>query len=175
MRHIFLPMADAIVKKHNKRPIVADIYTLGNMKILLDDLLNEYLGACGYRRDHTFPDARNAIGLISIALAMAVTYMSLNCKFDDVMVTISGCVLLYFVLNIAIFIVGYFEECKYRYGGFYLVTRVDMAPSYTIEYHLPAGSVLRKYTKSLYDLFDDTGKMGHALFVDDMEVFFNKE
>lgn len=168
-------MVDAVVKKHSKRPIMADIYTLGNMKVLLDDLLGEYLAARGHKRNYAFPDARNAVGLISIVLAAAVTYMSLYCRFDDVVAPIRACVLLYFAANTLISIVGYFEERKHRYGGFYLVTSVEMAPAYTIEYHLPAGLAAKKYTKSLYDLFDETGKMDHALFINDMEVFFNKE
>ncbi|KAI5168403.1 signal peptidase complex subunit 2 [Pancytospora epiphaga] len=167
-------MADALTKKHDSKPIMADIYTLGNMKIILDDLLNEYLISRGFKRNYAFPDFRTTIGLISTVLAIIVTYLSLYYKFDDVSSSITFCIFLYFVLNAFVSVIGYFEEHKIRYGTFYLVTKANIAPSYTIEY-FTAGSAIKKYTKSLYDLFDSSGRMDHVLFINDMEDFFNKE
>ena len=56
---------EKICLKYDKKPIIGDIYNLQNLKVLMDDLMNEYVSSLGYKRNYMYLDIRNIIGIIS--------------------------------------------------------------------------------------------------------------
>lgn len=164
-----------IVEKYNKRPVMGDIYTLPNLKILLDDLLNEYLAEKGHRRSYLFMDIRNGVGIVSTAVAAAVIFMSLNYKFENIKAPMGLCLLVYFVINAASLAVTWYEGERFCYDAFSVTTRSDDTPSYTVLVYMHGKCVPMRYTRSFFDLFDRTGRMDHAMFVEDLDRLLNKD
>lgn len=165
---------EKITLKYNKKPIVGDLYTLANLKILLDDLLNEYLTSRGRRRSYVYVDIKNAIGIVSMGLAAAVVFLSVYCRFQDVKFAMSCCLALYFVLYAISLVAAYLEGNKFYYDSFNIVTRADDVPVYVVLVYVHGQPVPLKYTKSILDLFDERGHMDHELFLRDLEDLFNK-
>ena len=166
---------EQLIFKYDKRPIRGDLYTLPNLKVLLDDLLNEYLGTVGHKRSFIFTDLRNACGIASIVFAAVIVWISMSCDFTAsrmwLGITIGGYALMY-LLD---YVCAHFEGGKFYYTDFTIITRADITPVYILLLYRDSNPVPYKYTKSILDLFDDTGRLDHDLFIRDMENIFVKK
>lgn len=163
---------DDLIVKYNKKPIVGDLYTLSNLRVLLDDVLNEYLTRAGYKRLYVYQDIQNAIGIVSTVLGAAVTFLSMRYNFQAVKGQMSVYLAVYFVINAVSMLVKYREGRMYYYESFTISTRADDVPAYILLVYMEGKLVPLKYNKSMLDLFDETGKMDHDLFLNDVERLF---
>ncbi|KAI4292814.1 signal peptidase complex subunit 2 [Pancytospora philotis] len=161
-------------KKYARKPIRGDIHTEQNLKVLLDDLLNEYLAARGCRRNYLYIDLGNAAGVVCVLLAALTTYLSVMYKFNDVHVPLLAAVAAYFAVNTCSTLVGFCGGSAFRYAGFSLASSTVARTSYELRRYDDRFRNPLRYVKRLPDLFDDAGCLDHALFLKDMEEFFNK-
>ena len=166
---------DSLIEKYKKNPIHGDIYSINNLKVLLDDLMNEYLIKIGYKRKYLLLDIMNAIGILSILLASACCFMSMNYKYSQVCKLVTYCVILYFFINGISFLIQYFQDNKMAYGKMNIKTRIDDTSTYIILLYKKDGMAPLKYHKSVFDLYYDSGRLDHQLFLKDLEKFFLKE
>lgn len=165
---------EELVRKYSKRPIKGDIYTLTNLKALLDDLLNEYLSGEGFRRKYFYTDVKNGIGLLSAVLALVVTGLSVYCEFQRVKPYIGLCIGAYFLLYVLNYLVSYREGGRFYYDGFEIVTRADAVPVYVLLVYRRDRPVPQKYTRSVLDLFDAEGRLDHEYFLGDIKPLFTR-
>lgn len=160
--------------KYDKKPIIGDIYTLSNLKIMLDDILNEYLLRSSHKRNYLYSDIKNIIGIISILLSSICCYLSMLYKYEIVKKYIALSVIIYFVINTISILIGYLEDGKFYYNDLYIKTRVDDVPTYIILVYSRGKVIPVKYNKSIFDLFDETGRMDHHMLLNDLENLFKK-
>lgn len=163
---------ESLKTKYNKNPRTADIYSLSQLKIALDDVLVEYAQTLGHKESHTMTDIQNTVGIISIGLTLAVISMSYFCKSDEVRPAMAICIYIYFALNIICFLISSLRGGKIVFEKFEIATAADQTPAYKVLINSKGKSVSKKYNKCVFDLFDDTGKMDHNLFLKDMEDLF---
>lgn len=163
-----------LTEKYIKAPIKADIFSLEQMKITLDDFLIEYATACGLTQKHTLTDFQNTIGIISTIQAAIVVFLGYFYKFDDTKKILAIILAIYFGINIFSFIISYFFGGKISFKEFEAVTKIDKTPVYVIILHWKGKGVPVKYHKSVLDLFDEAGRLDHIEFLKDLKTLFNE-
>jgi len=164
-----------IREKHNKDPIVSDLYSLDQLKISLDDLLVECVTKIGYKENFAAVDFFNLIGILSTILAGIVLYLSLNFKWGTIKAYIAYCVIVYFIINAVSTIITYFQGGKIKFDGLEIITRIDKTPVYVVLIYKKGKIVPIKYSKSVFDLFYEDGTLDHNLFIDNIESLFKEE
>ncbi|ELA42584.1 uncharacterized protein VICG_00336 [Vittaforma corneae ATCC 50505] len=167
-------VVDKITKKYIKTPITADIYTLEQIKITLDDFLVEYCRERGFQEKYHLTDFQNVIGIISTIQASIVVVLSLFCKFEDVRRMLFMCIISYFAVNIFCYIVSYFFGGKLSFYEFSVITRIDRMPVYVVLLYWKDRMVPVKYYKNVSELFDETGVLDHIEFLKDLEELFKE-
>ena len=163
---------EQILTKYNKKPIIVDLYTIQNLKASLDDLLSEFCNNNGYKENYFMTDIQNAVGVVSIFLTLIVLAFSYCCKFDDIKDNMAICLYIYFAINILCGILMYFKEGKLVFDKIDIETSIDKTKIYNITIYSKEKNVLYKYNKSIFDLFYETGKLDHELFLKDMTKLF---
>lgn len=166
---------ESIIEKYQKRPIVGDIYNEANLKVLLDDLLNEYLVAKEMKRNYMLTDIKNLLGTGSVLCGAVATYVSLQYKFQAIFNILLVAVVVYFVLRSIVFLLDLYEDRAFCYGNFYLKSSANKDALYSVEKYESRQKSPVKYSRSLFELFDNTGRMDHVLFLADLDEFFNKK
>lgn len=162
-------------EKYKKFPVVADIHSLDQLKIALDDLLVECVSSLGFKESNLYTDIQNSIGIISTILAVIVTWMSECHRFQNIKFYMVWLVLGYFTINGLSYLYFHFEGGKIKFNGLEIITRIDKTPIYVVLVYKKGKPVPVKYYKSVLDLFDENGRLDHALFIDDIEALFNQE
>jgi len=163
-----------LITKYNKNPIVGDLYTLPNLKVHLDDLLEEYLCSNGCKRSYFVQDILNVIGVLSTAITAIITYMSMYCQFDKAKLYLGILLLSYITINSVSFVISYFNGNKKVFDKFWISTRMEQRPVYVMLIYQKENIVPIKYNKSVYDLYYDNGILDHKLFLNDLKDVFNK-
>lgn len=164
-----------LIEKYAKRPVIGDIYTLGNLKTTLDDVLNEYLVSKGHKRSNVYIDAKNAIGILSILISIAVFALNSMYDFAEIKQLLIICILMYFAAFAANSIIKYFEAGMFYYDSFNVATRADNVPVYVVLIYKKGCLVPIKYKKSILDLFDENGRLDHVLFLKDLEMLLKDD
>ncbi|KAM0680989.1 hypothetical protein GINT2_000772 [Glugoides intestinalis] len=165
---------EKLIKKIDSAPIQADLYTLEQLKIALDDLLVFYCKERGFKEKHRLNDFLNVIGLISTVLASIVLYLSLYSTFEASKKVLFICLVIYVFLSLLSFIVYCFCGGRIQFQEFDIVTRADKTPVYVSLLYWKGKVVPVKYYKSILELFDETGKLDHVLFLNDLEKLFKE-
>lgn len=166
---------ERLQEKYKRSPIVADIYSLDQLKITLDDLLVECVSALGFKERNMYMDIQNSIGIVSTIMAVAVTWMSECYRFQDIKLYMVWLVLGYFGINGLSCLYSHLNGGKIRFDGLEIVTRIDKTPIYVVLIYKRSKPVPAKYRKSVLDLFDESGKLDHVLFISDIKTLFNDE
>lgn len=166
---------DILSKKYISKPIVGDIYSQGNLKILLDDILDEYITKIGHKRNYLYLDVRNAIGVVSAVLAALCCYVSMYYKYEVIKSVVMFSVFSYMLINGISLLISYKEAEKLYYDSFSISTRINSRYEYIILVYLKDKVAPLKYNKSIFDLFDDKGQMDHGLFLSDLEILLKNE
>lgn len=166
---------EKLKEKYKKSPIIADIYSLDQLKIALDDLLVECVSSLGFRERNLYTDIQNTIGIISTMLAVVVTWLSECHKFQSIKTYMAWLVFVYFGINGVSCLYSYFKGGKIKFDGFEMITRIDKTPVYVVLVYRKGKPVPVKYCKSVLDLFDENGRLDHALFIDDIKALFSQE
>jgi hypothetical protein len=170
------PGMEKLKLKYSKNPIRGDIYNLSQLKILLDDLVKEYLTSVkSCEQSMLLTDARIAVGLISTGIAAAIVYLSLKTEFEQHKNALILLISIYFVLN-------FFIEVYTRYiGSSFVFTDRTVVTSatppeavYTVLVYNKDRLIPEKYNKSVFDLFDESGRLIHEEFLSDLEELFDK-
>ncbi len=167
-------LLEKLIKKFENEPIKADLYTLEQLKIALDDALIFYCKERGFKEKHHLTDFLNVIGLVSTALATTVLYLSLYSTFEASKKLLFICLLIYVILSILSFLVYCFCGGRIQFQEFDIVTRIDKTPVYVSLLYWKGKVVPVKYYKSVLELFDETGKLDHVLFLNDLEKLFKE-
>lgn len=165
---------EKLIKKFENAPIRVDLYTLEQLKIALDDLLILYCKERGFKEKHHLTDFLNIIGVISTILASIVLYLSLYSTFEASKKLLVICLSIYVILSILSFIVYCFFGGCIQFLEFDVVTRIDKTPVYVSLLYWKGKVVPVKYYKSVLELFDETGKLDHVLFLNDLENLFKE-
>ncbi|AFN82580.1 Microsomal signal peptidase subunit SPC25-like protein [Encephalitozoon romaleae SJ-2008] len=172
----YLPYMDNLKAKYNKNPLRGDIYNLSELKIILDDVIRDFMEKVrNSRQSKASTDIKIVIGLISTAIASVVAYLSVTSEFEYHRRIIAVLTLLYFIINIL-------GEVYFRYIGFSMVfedrvvsTNISAPdPTYVILVYNKNKLIPSKYTKSVFDLFDSNGRLVHEEFLDDLQALFEK-
>lgn len=166
---------ETLLKKYNKRPVTGDVYTLSNLKVIVDDLLCDYLYAAGFRRVYFYENIRIALGMLSMVVAAVTTYASLYYPFKQTECLLKYLVCGYFSLTVLGFIISQVEGRRVIYEGFHVVTRVDDSQNYILLIYFKGKVVPQKYSKSIFELFYNDGKLDHLLLIKELGGIFKKE
>ena len=167
---------DRLRGKYNKSPLRGDIYNLAELKIILDDVIREFLEkACGSRHSKVSTDIRIGVGLASTAIASVVVYLSMTSDFEMHKQAMTVLTALYFVINAL-------SEIYFRCVGSSMVfddkvvsTSISAPdPTFVLIVYNKDKPTPSKYTKSVYDLFDSNGKLVHDEFLADLQGLFEK-
>ncbi|ADM11107.2 Microsomal signal peptidase subunit SPC25-like protein [Encephalitozoon intestinalis ATCC 50506] len=162
---------DNLKAKYNKNPLRGDIYNLSELKIILDDVIRDFMENVGNsKQSKVSTDIKIAIGLISTVIASAVAYFSLTSEFEYHKQVITILTLIYFVINIL-------GEIYFRWTGSSMVFKDRVVstsvsapdPTYVIMVYNKNKLIPSKYTKSMFDLFDSNGRLIHEEFLDDLQ------
>ena len=163
-----------LTKKYTKTPIRVDLYSLEKLKIALDDLFVEYCKAKGYHEKPYLVDFQNAIGVVSTILAGVVALLSVYFRWEAICTPVVICVAIYYAINTASYALTYVYGGKIVFREFEAVTRIEKTPVYVSLIFWKGKMAPVKYYKSALDLFDETGKLDHVQFLNDMEKLFNE-
>nr|XP_013180895.1 unnamed protein product [Papilio xuthus] len=168
-------MIEKLNQKYSKKPIQGDIYNLMGLKVLLDDLLLEYLTKTKNYKQNTFVvDLKIFIGIISSILACGIAYCSVNYDFEEYRFLLIIALSIYFTLNTIVWIVEKARKTTFRFGNLSVVTDVQPpSPVYTIMVYEGDKLIPEKYNKSIFDLFADDGRLLHEKVLADFENLFN--
>lgn len=167
---------DNLKAKYNKNPLRGDIYNLSELKIILDDVIRDFMEKVrSSRQSKASTDIKIVVGLISTAIALVVAYLSITSEFEYHRHIIAVLTLLYFIINIL-------AEVYFRYTGFSMVfedrvvsTKISAPdPAYVILVYNKNKLIPSKYTKSVFDLFDSNGRLVQEEFLDDLQGLFEK-
>lgn len=163
---------EQILVKYNKTPIKTDLYTLSNLKTTLDNLLSEFCNKQGYKQNYFVTDIQNLVGIASIILTVAVLAFSYFFKFAEIKYYMSICLYIYFFINIFCAVFVYFKGGKLVFDKIDIETSIDSTKTYNVKVYSKDKKMLKKYNKSIFDLFFDTGALDHELYLKDMADLF---
>lgn len=166
--------ASKLTMKYTKSPIKTDIYSLEKIKLTLDDLLVEYSKERGFREKYELVDISNAIGIVSIVLALAVFFLGMAYRFDEVKWIIAILVYSYFVINGIGMAISYFLGGRISFDKFEMRTRIDKTPVYVVLLYWRGRITPIKYNKDIFELFNEKGELDHSTFLKDLEYLFNE-
>lgn len=158
--------------KYSKSPIKADLYSLDQLKIALDDLLIEYCSSIGHKEIHLLTDIQNIVGVVSIILCLCVLGQSYYFKFDTIRSYMALCLLAYFALNILAFILTFFMGGKISFEKLNVKTSIDSAHQYQVTLNYKSEKSPVTYKKSIFELFDNSSKLDHEIFLNDVADLF---
>ncbi len=167
-------VTEKLISKYTKTPSITDIHVLEQLKITLDDFLSEYSREKGYKEKHTLTDFKNTVGIISTIQAVIVLIASLYFKFENAKRVLAMAIFSYFAVNIFCIIVSYFFGGKISFIEFEAITRIDSIPTYVILLFWKGRGVPVKYSRSVLELFDETGRLDHVEFLNDLNELFNE-
>lgn len=163
---------DDLLRKYNKRPIIGDIYNIRNLKNITDNFICEYLKARGFKMNCLYIDIQNVFGLLSVCVAGATAYISTFYEFHTMKWLLKYLVPIYFSLSFASFFVSYKVGKKVIFNKFYLTTRIDSVQTYILLIYFNHRVVPGKYSKSVYELFDENGRFDHELLFKELASLF---
>ncbi|KAL6121675.1 hypothetical protein NUSPORA_01374 [Nucleospora cyclopteri] len=160
------------VKREN---VTADLYTISEVKVVLDEFLCKFLRNNGCKQFFLMENIRLAIGVVSSLLGVIICYLSMNFTYDIVCKYVTLSVIIYYIINGLTYLL---EKNKYYFLiqnndsslKFDIVTEIDEKPDYTILVYVE--SIPIKYSKSIYELFYDDGYLDTKLFKNDLEKTF---
>ncbi|EEQ81647.1 hypothetical protein NCER_101840 [Vairimorpha ceranae BRL01] len=189
-------MSDKLKLKYSKKPVKGDIYNLRHLKVLIDEILVDFLVKdLNYKLNNTYTDFQISVGLLSTVLAALLTYFSMNFEFKDYKVFMIWCLCIYSVLNGIVYI---FDTLR---GTTYYFTKViknnvqedkndketekvvsirvcteilPPNPIYTLLVYKDNKLIPEKWSKSVFELFKEDGTLNASQFLDDVTLFFNK-
>lgn len=165
---------DGLKGKYNKSPLRGDIYNLAELKIILDDVIRDFLESTrNSKHSKVSTDIRIGVGLVSTAIAAVVVYLSMTSEFEAHKQAVTALTALYFVINAL-------SEIYFRCIGSSMVFKDRVVstsinapdPTYVIMVYNKGKFIPSKYTKSVFDLFDSSGKLVHEEFIDDLQGLF---
>ncbi|KAG5859557.1 microsomal signal peptidase 25 kDa subunit [Encephalitozoon hellem] len=167
---------DNLKARYNKSPLRGDIYSLSELKIILDDVVRDFMEKVkNSKQSKASTDIKIVIGLISTAIALVVAYLSTTSEFEHHRNIIALLTLFYFIINLL-------GEIYFRYVGSSMVfedrvvsTNISAPdPTYVLLVYNKNKLIPSKYTKSVFDLFDSNGRLVHEEFLDDLQGLFEK-
>lgn len=171
---------DTIIARYNKTPINCNIYGLVNLKVACNDLLIEYLKKeKGYQQRQAYTDMKIAVGLISVVCAILTCYMSLHYDFSDYRKALVVVLAIYFSLNFILEIClrffarntvfeGYNREGSIRIDGF----NKAVDTNYKLIIYKNGKAIPGNFSKSIYDLYDESGVLDHETFLREIAQVF---
>ncbi|KAH9411957.1 microsomal signal peptidase [Ordospora pajunii] len=167
---------DILKAKYNKQPLVGDVYCLINLKIILDDVIKEFMATVKNSRQSTVPaDIKIITGLASAAITAATMYMSITSEFKQHKSIMAVLVVVYFVINILMEIYERWNGKSMVFGTKVVSTTINASDAiYTVIVHDINQPTPSKYTRSIFELFDSDGKLIHERFVEDIQDLFEK-
>lgn len=167
---------DRLKAKYNKNPLKTDVYKLSGLKLVLDDLVQEFLAHVKKsRQSKTSTDVKIAVGLVSSAIAVAVGLISVRLDFATHKQLLTALIGAYFVLNILAEIYFWHAGTSFVFSDRVVSTKINSPdPAYNVLVYNRGKLIPRKYTKSVFDLFDSDGTLIHEEFIDDLERLFEE-
>jgi hypothetical protein len=163
---------DSLKTKYTKNPITADIYTVKQLKIALDDVLVEYCQALGYKENHLATDFKNVVGIISALLASFVLALGYLRPFQEIKMAIAISVSIFFAINFLVFIFCFIRGDKTTFENFDVSTKIDQTKTYNVVVYPKDGKTTKKYNKSVFDLFYEDCRLDHVMYLNDLENLF---
>ncbi|KRH94100.1 putative Signal peptidase complex subunit 2 protein, partial [Pseudoloma neurophilia] len=91
------------LQKHKKTVYAQNLYNLPNLKAIVNDYISEYLNQQNeYKlvQNHCLTNIKIFIGLLSIILAIIITYLSMTKDFNDCYSILFVIITVYFILNL---------------------------------------------------------------------------
>lgn len=168
---------DKLKSKYNRNALRADIYNMNELKLVLDDVVQEFLADVKEsKQSKTSIDIKISIGLISTAIACVVLYVSMNSDFEANKSMLTALTASYFVINFLMEVYFWFVGgTSFVFSDKTVYTRISPPdPTYVVIVYNKNKLIPSKYTKSVFDLFDSDGKLVHEEFLDDLERLFEK-
>lgn len=167
-------MIEKIKQKYSKRPIKGEIYNLANLKILLDDLLLEYLTKVKKYKQKTFlVDLKIFVGIISTVVACVIAYLSVYKEFSEYRNMLIIGLSIYFTINMMVWVVEKMQKATFKFENISVETNVNPpSPVYTVMVYEKEKLIPEKYTKSVFDLFTEEGRLLHEEVLSDFERLF---
>ena len=163
---------EKLQSQYDKSPVKVDLYTIQNLKIALDDLLTKYCSSLGHKENHLVADIQNSVGIVSIILTLVVLAFSYLYKFHEIKHYMALCLYVYFTINILCCIFVFFRGGKITFEKIEILTSIDKNQTYNLEVISKDKKTTKKYNKSVFDLFFESGKLDHQLFLKDMNDLF---
>ena len=159
-----------LIKKYEKTPIYCDIYTLGNVKVVLTDFGCEFLKLRNFTQNIQFDNIKIIIGLISGIFSITITYMSMIYKWASISLYIKLMVIGYYIINSLWYLIDYFEDGKFIFfdGTTYLKVKIglDIHGIYTITYNN------KNYKINAFDIIYENGKLDIPIIIKELNKIF---
>ncbi|KAM0671436.1 microsomal signal peptidase [Ordospora colligata] len=167
---------DILKTKYNKNPLVGDVYCLNSLKIILDDVIKEFMDTVKNSKQSTVSsDIKISTGLVSAAITGATVYISLTSEFKQHKSIMTVLVVAYFVINILVEIYERWNGKSMVFGSKTVSTTINASDAiYTVVVHDSTQPTPNKYTRSVFELFDSDGKLIHERFIEDIQDLFEK-
>ncbi|KAF9764427.1 Signal peptidase complex subunit 2 [Nosema granulosis] len=165
---------EKLIEKYSKKPIKAEVYSLSNLKITLDDLLLEYLTKVKNYKQKTFlVDLKILMGVISTIVACAIAYLSVNYEFQEYKNMLILGLSVYFGVNTIVWVVEKTQKATFKFEDISVFTDIQApSPIYTIMVYEGDKLIPEKYTKSVFDLYTEEGRMLHEKVLNDFKKLF---
>lgn len=171
---------DKIITRYNKKPIQSNIYVLQGLKLSLNDLLVEYLKhERGFKQKQLFTDMRIVVGLFSVACAIITCYISMYKDFSDYKNELVVLLGIYFSLNflLEIWTMLFFRNVIFEGTNKDGSVRIDgfnraVDTNYKLIIYRNGKVVPGTFSKSVYELYDESGVLDHETFLKEIAPIF---
>lgn len=163
-------------KKYTKTPLKGDIYNPFQLKIILDDLLKEYITKVKKsKQSMLLTDVRIMVGLMSTVIAGVIAYLSMKTEFVDHKWILIVLIAIYLVANAILDLYSRYFGTSIVYDNMTVSTTFSPPdPTYVVIVYSKDKLIPDKYIKSIFDLFDSNGKLFHEEFLNDLNKLFKK-
>lgn len=167
---------EKLKSKYSKNPLKTDIYNLNELKLVLDDVVQEFITDVRHsKQSKTSTDVKIVVGLISTVIASVVGYISVRFDFEAYKMVLTILIALYFTINFLVEVYLWCTGSSFVFSDKVVSTKINFPdPTYVMLVYNKNKLIPNKYTKSVFDLFDSDGRLMHEEFIDDLEKVFEK-
>ncbi|ORD93672.1 hypothetical protein ECANGB1_1780 [Enterospora canceri] len=145
-----------ISEKTKKMPYV-DLHTRGNVRIVLNEFVVEYLAHLGYKQGLFYDNIKIVIGALSAVFGAVICYLSMTYRWDAIELYVSAMVLGYYVINVLYFGIDYLDnKCMKFYSKGKMIeikTELNVHGIYSLRYRN------KEHKALICDLIYETGQL----------------
>lgn len=132
----------------------ADLYSLGAVKIVMNDILCEYLVSLGYSQHMLIDNLKILIGAVSGIFGGVITYLSMTYDWPVIYKWIFMMVIVYYVINGVYHVLDYFFDhldFTYKKESVRISTKINNDGIYSVNYKG------KEHKMNVYEMFYENG------------------